>query len=451
MIFSSCEKENEATNELEIDFVNAEISTRSSTAPACGNIIKNSSFENGTQSQGAFLNDLVTSWKCFKGSGDLVGPLWSWPNLQNWSNYTFSSNWAFLCTGNSPTHSEAIKQDINVVSGVEYCLSFDYSSTSWPNSQNGSLILGVGIGDYADPAQCGNDNLPLPICNGAVFCEEVAVSSALEYPNAVNYTTTFTATNDADAIVFWTDNNTFDVQGSGVFVDNVELRCEYKNLKGVEAVSLNNDCRFTFNPQFIVDPSPTSNLTYTWFFGDGNGVLNSTTQNPSHSYQTAGVYAVKLIIKDENGCCAEFDLMVSCSECQGFICHEGDAQFPSNAVGHYQCTTGFNYIDPNTGAPSTLTFNSSCYQADLDCIALEMELALNGMGFTNVQIFSEDPMEEIQCYKAGIGLTKGIFVYGDVEVLSMFGSNKGFDGWTTCNTDPLTFPVITGDPFNPCN
>jgi PKD repeat protein len=43
----------------------------------------------------------------------------------------------------------------------------------------------------------------------------------------------------------------------------------------------------------------TGQLTYLWQFGDGN---TSTTQNPTHSYETEGVYDVSLTVTDDIGC-----------------------------------------------------------------------------------------------------------------------------------------------------
>lgn len=43
----------------------------------------------------------------------------------------------------------------------------------------------------------------------------------------------------------------------------------------------------------------TGNLTYEWLFGDGN---TSVDENPTHTYNSSGVFDVALTVTDENGC-----------------------------------------------------------------------------------------------------------------------------------------------------
>ena len=43
----------------------------------------------------------------------------------------------------------------------------------------------------------------------------------------------------------------------------------------------------------------TSPYTYSWSFGDGSTA--ATTQNPSHTYTTAGSYTAKVTVTDKNG------------------------------------------------------------------------------------------------------------------------------------------------------
>ncbi len=59
----------------------------------------------------------------------------------------------------------------------------------------------------------------------------------------------------------------------------------------------------TFNcpgrPVRFVNQSTGPGLAYTWSFGDGG---SSTILNPSHVYNTDGLYTVKLVIRDQYGC-----------------------------------------------------------------------------------------------------------------------------------------------------
>ncbi len=54
-----------------------------------------------------------------------------------------------------------------------------------------------------------------------------------------------------------------------------------------------------FSSAGSVDPEGTS-LTYAWDF-DGNGTTDSTAANPSHTYNTAGNYNVRLTVTDQAG------------------------------------------------------------------------------------------------------------------------------------------------------
>lgn len=55
-------------------------------------------------------------------------------------------------------------------------------------------------------------------------------------------------------------------------------------------------CEAPFTTNFT---ATSTGASYLWDFGDGN---TSTLANPSHTYQSPGIYTVKLIITNENGC-----------------------------------------------------------------------------------------------------------------------------------------------------
>jgi len=46
------------------------------------------------------------------------------------------------------------------------------------------------------------------------------------------------------------------------------------------------------------DPLPDTIISYTWYFGDGN---ISSLQNPTHIYNTAGLYSVRLVVTSQSG------------------------------------------------------------------------------------------------------------------------------------------------------
>lgn len=53
-------------------------------------------------------------------------------------------------------------------------------------------------------------------------------------------------------------------------------------------------------PSSFTDASAGSPVHWTWDFGDGT--VNDTTQNPTHSYATFGTYAVTLVVENAFGC-----------------------------------------------------------------------------------------------------------------------------------------------------
>jgi gliding motility-associated-like protein len=58
--------------------------------------------------------------------------------------------------------------------------------------------------------------------------------------------------------------------------------------------------------QFLDLSTSYAPLTYNWDFGDGN---TSTSRNPSHLYETPGIYDVSLGIRSAEGCLAELTLL----------------------------------------------------------------------------------------------------------------------------------------------
>lgn len=66
--------------------------------------------------------------------------------------------------------------------------------------------------------------------------------------------------------------------------------------------TVNDSTQCLKNNQFVFTNTTTfssGNLTYLWQFGDGD---TSTAVSPSHNYQLAGNYVVKLIVKSDKGC-----------------------------------------------------------------------------------------------------------------------------------------------------
>ncbi len=62
-------------------------------------------------------------------------------------------------------------------------------------------------------------------------------------------------------------------------------------------------CSAPFTVNFTSTVSPNPGQTFIWNFGDGFSV---SAVNPSHTYQSTGVYTVSLTVFDVNGCSASF-------------------------------------------------------------------------------------------------------------------------------------------------
>jgi len=57
-----------------------------------------------------------------------------------------------------------------------------------------------------------------------------------------------------------------------------------------------------FTTKFMANNTET--VTYSWDFGDGN-ILSGSTSDPSHTYENAGYYPVKLLVATDKGCTNE--------------------------------------------------------------------------------------------------------------------------------------------------
>jgi gliding motility-associated-like protein len=83
-----------------------------------------------------------------------------------------------------------------------------------------------------------------------------------------------------------------------------KTQINYININtGVHAVFTNSSptgCTVPETINFQNQSTGTGLLTYQWTFGDGPSII--TTTSPSHTYTTAGVYTVQLIVTNTSGC-----------------------------------------------------------------------------------------------------------------------------------------------------
>ena len=80
--------------------------------------------------------------------------------------------------------------------------------------------------------------------------------------------------------------------------------------KEEEEVKTEADFEYTSDDMYVgtvftfTDKSTGKDLTYEWDF-DGDGVVDSTEQNPTYTFDSAGTYTVKLTITDGKGTTSE--------------------------------------------------------------------------------------------------------------------------------------------------
>ena len=97
-------------------------------------------------------------------------------------------------------------------------------------------------------------------------------------------------------------NVSLQVTNSNGCVSTLTRRNYIKLNNGVKAnfsFNVPNNCKPPTSISFLNQSNGTGILNYSWDFGDGT---SSTATNPIHTYNSAGVYTVKLIAKNNTGC-----------------------------------------------------------------------------------------------------------------------------------------------------
>ena len=159
---------------------------------------------------------------------------------------------------------------------------------------------------------------------------------------------------DADPTTGFSPIIVMDLTGSGVQVNNPTIDAGYKNIAppvcnmtasiGVNQISqcvTNNNYQFTGN--FTGGTAP---YTYLWDFNDGT---YGYTQNPSHTYATAGEHDVTFIVKDIRGCEAH------ASTVQIYIGAKPKASF--DIYTHSGNGAGFTFVSTSTISGGWLNYN----------------------------------------------------------------------------------------------
>lgn len=367
MLFSACNKEEEiplvSTN-------NVQIENRSDLRPCGLEFISNGGFESynssclqsggslGPNGTFAFSQSCVDDWQCYLQTPDLILPTWNFGtgNISHWNNYSFQSNWAFMCTSDgvsisNDAHGEAIFQQLALpnLPDLRFCLSFDYSKT---NSSQSSLedlpmILDVNIGLFNTSPGCSN----VDINNGLSW--SIDMPGSLYNPTVNSFTAFFPAGTPLNGISFKTrteaniQNNNSTSQPHGGFVDNISITCSSAAVNGIDFIN-NGNCKFDFS--LNTDPNFGGTAAINWNFGDSN---TGGGENPSHQYANTGMYTVTATVLDNQGCCTTVTRIIDCNSslaCDYFICWATNYGDPNeNSMQGFEEVVGFTVIDPASG------------------------------------------------------------------------------------------------------
>ncbi|HSU28775.1 MAG TPA: LamG-like jellyroll fold domain-containing protein, partial [Chitinophagaceae bacterium] len=115
---------------------------------------------------------------------------------------------------------------------------------------------------------------------------------------------TYTTTGGANGVLTQDANNPWGATAGQNGVSLVSLNVPFDlipfkpNIDSVRIQASSPSCNnYNLNGLGYTNTNPVS--TWQWFFGDGG---SASTQNTSHAYSNAGVFTIKLVITDINGC-----------------------------------------------------------------------------------------------------------------------------------------------------
>lgn len=125
-----------------------------------------------------------------------------------------------------------------------------------------------------------------------------------------------------------------------------------------------SDCQPPLSTTFNNLSTGKQPLAYKWYFGDGD---SSVAQNPQHTYSSAGVYNVMLIVTDTNNCKDTLlrNRYVSIGTTQAdftlpdTVCYGLSASFVNTSIGANTFNWSFANLGTSTAQNPTFTFNRS--------------------------------------------------------------------------------------------
>ena len=306
-----------------------------------------------------------------------------------------------MCTTWDDAHQEGVSQRVEIKPNYNYCLSIDVASTTFSNyNNNGNLTLHSQINTSLTPDCEGNT---APSCEPSGTCFQFSIPENGVHPNFSTYTWDIPQGTSGDDIYFWVKSDNLIgnfLAADGVFIDNIKLTCETNELVNISWNELGTNppnCLIQFTST-LIDPN-LEGIEYLWDFGDGSSLSDEINNpNPTHVYNTAGVYDVTLTITNRDGCCQTKELTVTCgipTDYCKYICHE------EYLASDFTCAVGVLYNDhnPNTPALQTLTFSQPYEHTDFVGIANEIETEFQVFGI-NMMVNNYDPTGNVTCYKS---------------------------------------------------
>jgi PKD repeat protein/type 1 glutamine amidotransferase len=190
--------------------------------------------------------------------------------------------------------------------GPHILFKYDYeednpSTTKFPPYFDDAVFFAEWTRDYLREIRIDSNNGILKI-NDALSCGGVGAARALAFG--------FECDGPMDA-QFGDDGNLYMLTyGNGFFVQSAQAGMyRWSYVKGQRAPNAVMNADRTDGPAPLTvqyssegtrDPDPGDALSFEWDF-DGNGTVDSTDPNPTHTYTQLGVYTARLVVKDPAG------------------------------------------------------------------------------------------------------------------------------------------------------
>ncbi|MEJ0102611.1 MAG: PKD domain-containing protein [Bacteroidota bacterium] len=211
-----------------------------------------------------------TSWSWDFGSGNTSS------NQNPTATYFIPGNYTVTLTVKNANGSNTLVRSQYITVYETPTINFSASQTT------GCFPLHVQFTDNSNPG-AGNTNTGWfwDFGDGAVSTEQNPLHT---YTSAGSFTITLKVTNDKGCYRVTTTPN--------YITTNPGITGGFTN-------TLPAVCQPPADVSFTNTSAGPGTLTYQWDFGDG---AVSTDQNPLHTYTTTGLYSVKLIVNNDNGC-----------------------------------------------------------------------------------------------------------------------------------------------------